>query len=530
VGVIASLLAISVAATSPFEAARFFALRGPDGPGEAQQWLGTFAGLLVGLTAVFLFAFERYLNGPFVAAHSANQNRLAVQVPPDPVAHFRSQFWELRGALTKYKLEYEKLPAIKTRRLGDLANTARQRALKAFLDSHRIIYADIPNIGASRKATLLSYGIETALDVNSSAIEAIPGFGPTLASYLVALRNGVEGRFRFDATKHDDSADRRRIEQEETARELRLRSALSSGPAKLQAITNGASREMRIAVTRQAKIGVELAQTSADVGAMPSGKSLVTGAVIMTVAVAALQPALYGGLSPRRAASPAAVPVPSAPAPVVVPQPEVKTPTAQEHYDRAIVFVKQKQFAEAESELRQAVTIDDKHVGAWHELGYVLYKLGKLDESVAASQRAIEIDATSADRYRNLGMAYASQLKWDDAAGAFAKAAELEPKVAKHFVSLAIANRKVGDLSASRKAIETAVTLEPKLPDAHLELGRLCLKEEDLSCALEQLVTLRTLDPRRAEQLSAEIDKVLDPAESPTGVSPSNANSSPTPF
>ena len=44
--------------------------------------------------------------------------------------------------------------------------------------------AVISGIGPGRKATLQSYGIETAEDINDQAVLAVPGFGDGLTSRL----------------------------------------------------------------------------------------------------------------------------------------------------------------------------------------------------------------------------------------------------------------------------------------------------------------------------------------------------------
>ncbi len=524
-GVAATLLAALVAASSPVGAASFFGLRGVAAESVAQGWLLAFIALIAGATGAGLYLFERRFRLQFVAALTANRNRQANVFAPDAAALLK-QFRSLKADLERQKREYEQLPEVRARRFQELSNTVRQRALDAFLDKRRIIDASIPNIGSSRKMTLLSYGIETALDVKASAIEAIPGFGPSLASRLMQWRKDIERLFVFDASKYDDSADRRRIDQEEAARTLRLRSELAGGAAKLKALAEAASRQMELSAARRDEVDVEIACASANLSVFPNTAGLAVGAGAIAVIAMSLQLGLYRPIRPNSVAPPSTAETPTA-VPATTPTPRI--PTAQERYDSAVGLVKQKRFGEAEPELRQAVALDATRFDAWHELGYVLYKLEKFEESVTASQRAIELDAKSADSYRNLGMAYASQVKWDAATVAFEKAAELEPKVAKHFVSLSIANRKLDKLAASRKAIETALTLEPNLPEANLELGRLCLKEDDFECVLEQLRVLRTIDSKRAEQFSDEIDKALAPTESPIQGLPDNVNNSSSP-
>lgn len=94
--------------------------------------------------------------------------------------------------------EYKSLPQIRERRLAELSRTARDRQLHQFLASNRIERASIAGIGPSRLATLRSYGIETAADIDTRVIQRIDGFGDSLTSRLRWWRDSLEKNFRFD--------------------------------------------------------------------------------------------------------------------------------------------------------------------------------------------------------------------------------------------------------------------------------------------------------------------------------------------
>jgi DNA-binding helix-hairpin-helix protein with protein kinase domain len=70
--------------------------------------------------------------------------------------------------LDKSKEEYQRLPGLRNERLRKLESERRQRQLYRFLDRFRIEDARprISGIGPSRTATLQSYGVETAADIN----------------------------------------------------------------------------------------------------------------------------------------------------------------------------------------------------------------------------------------------------------------------------------------------------------------------------------------------------------------------------
>ena len=76
------------------------------------------------------------------------------------------------------KSRWEGMPSERLRRLDQLKRNHRQLQLEAYLDRFEIATARIESVGAGRRQTLESYGIETALDVTQAALFSVPGFGP----------------------------------------------------------------------------------------------------------------------------------------------------------------------------------------------------------------------------------------------------------------------------------------------------------------------------------------------------------------
>ena len=97
--------------------------------------------------------------------------------------------------------------------------------------------AKIAGIGKKRRATLLSYGIETALDVRERLVSTdIPKFGETTRGLLFAWVRLLEMRFRYDPARPLDP----RLVNDLLARENRERSDLErdlrGGPQALKAL------------------------------------------------------------------------------------------------------------------------------------------------------------------------------------------------------------------------------------------------------------------------------------------------------
>lgn len=77
-------------------------------------------------------------------------------------------------------------------RIDQLNGTARQHALVQHLATHRLEEGMVEGIGPSRIATLRSYSIYTAADIDPIKISRIPGFGPVLRGNLSFWRSMLE--------------------------------------------------------------------------------------------------------------------------------------------------------------------------------------------------------------------------------------------------------------------------------------------------------------------------------------------------
>ncbi|MCU0704706.1 MAG: hypothetical protein MUF18_12080 [Fimbriiglobus sp.] len=92
-----------------------------------------------------------------------------------------------------------------------LSAHAEAVARERYLRLHSIFDANIERVGLRRKQTLVSYGIHTAADVEWKKIRNIPGFKEVLTQNIVAWRDEVSRRFRFDPKVAVSPADQRAI-------------------------------------------------------------------------------------------------------------------------------------------------------------------------------------------------------------------------------------------------------------------------------------------------------------------------------
>jgi DNA-binding helix-hairpin-helix protein with protein kinase domain len=166
---------------------------------------------------------------------------------------------ELRRHQLAQKLDtYRALPAKFTAERAQLEAEKPLHQLRAYLDRFLIADMKLPGIGKKRRATLLSYGIETALDVKERlAATYIPKFGEASRGVLFAWVRYHELRFRYDPSQPLDV----RLVNDLIARENRERSDLErdlrGGP---QALKNLADDR----IARREEIRAVVAQRAAD--------------------------------------------------------------------------------------------------------------------------------------------------------------------------------------------------------------------------------------------------------------------------
>jgi DNA-binding helix-hairpin-helix protein with protein kinase domain len=144
-----------------------------------------------------------------------------------------------------------------------LQDNVRESQLQKFLDGQYIDNHSISGIGPSRKATLSSFGVETAADVTWNQIINIPGFGSTFTRELVDWRKSLERRFVFDPSKGVNPADIAALNQRFSHRRKQIEVSLLAGPEQLINIRDSVLEYRKFfPVVQQA--AQQLAQAEAD--------------------------------------------------------------------------------------------------------------------------------------------------------------------------------------------------------------------------------------------------------------------------
>lgn len=173
-------------------------------------------------------------------------------------------FDEQLQELTRLKTRYNDLDAEFSKEKQKLQDNIRALQLSRFLERHLIADYNIPQIGPSRKATLASFGIETAADIEQFRIWGIKGFGWKYTQGLLHWRDSIERSFVFDPSKGIDPADVSSLKQKFRQHKIPIEKALLSGPHELEQIKEQINRKRLSLQTEVETAAQAVAQARAD--------------------------------------------------------------------------------------------------------------------------------------------------------------------------------------------------------------------------------------------------------------------------
>jgi len=202
--------------------------------------------------------------------------------------------------------EYKALSGSLSTELQRLRSTREQRQRDAYLDRFPIRSADISGIGPAKKATLISFGIETAADVARHKVLVVPGFGDALTEKLVQWRRRHEQGFRFNPNASDVQAEQA-LRSKFDVRKRDLETKLSSAAQTLDEALPRLRAKAKQADPAVARAQAALDQAEADLRAIgstpPTRSALMLDAIVQSAPPRATH---YASPPPRGQSYPAA--------------------------------------------------------------------------------------------------------------------------------------------------------------------------------------------------------------------------------
>lgn len=177
-------------------------------------------------------------------------------------------FRDLLSRLQHLRAQYDALPQKRSEELQKLEANRYQVQLQAHLDRCRISHARIDGVHSLRKATLQSFGIETAADILDHRVLAVPGFGPVLLNSLKRWRDQQQRRFIFDPNKGVDQAAKNAVERLILTEKIGLERKLNEGLSRFTVSSHHIMTLRRSLIVQAERTAHDLAQAEADLRAL----------------------------------------------------------------------------------------------------------------------------------------------------------------------------------------------------------------------------------------------------------------------
>lgn len=165
--------------------------------------------------------------------------------------------------------------------------------------------------------------------------------------------------------------------------------------------------------------------------------------------------------------------------------------------------IQKNDFTGAETLLKKAIDKDPKNYQAWFDLGFVLNRLGRVEESIHAYRQSVAAKPEVFETNLNLGLMLVrfnspEAERYLRAATGLKPTDHVEEGQARAWLALAhlLENTKPEDaLAAYRKASE----LTPKDPEPHLSAGLLQERQKEFSAAEAEYKQVLAVDPHSTE-------------------------------
>lgn len=256
---------------------------------------GAVAGLIYAAPAWFVwiglaiwgwvtFSDREVESGPFQQAFKDADERVQRELNAFVQRNGMTEVMKVRGDLNAAIAAYNGHDDALARELMVMKSNRESRQRQAYLDRLSIRSANISGIGPAKTATLISFGIETAADVNQNAVLRIPGFGDVMTGKLVAWRRGHESRFKYDRTPNaQDVADERALRGRFAAEKAKLESTIRNGLGTLRNVKARLDALQAKARSDRALTDALAARAKAEQDLRELGVSVPASTVVLTV-------------------------------------------------------------------------------------------------------------------------------------------------------------------------------------------------------------------------------------------------------
>lgn len=183
---------------------------------------------------------------------------------------------------------------------------------------------------------------------------------------------------------------------------------------------------------------------------------------------------------------------------------------AEDSLARAEAAIEKKDYAAAETILRQALQQGANDYRTWFDLGFVYTATGKQPEAIDAYRKSVAANPKVFESNLNLGLTLA-QTKDSDAEKYLRAATQLRPTaepdkaLARAWISLGHV-LQARDPKAAVQAFEHAAQLQPSDAEPHISAAIAAEQAGDVATAEREYATTAQLDPKSSEALAGLVN------------------------
>ena len=159
-------------------------------------------------------------------------------------------------------------------------------------------------------------------------------------------------------------------------------------------------------------------------------------------------------------------------------------------------------YKQAEAGFRNAIYFNSKYIAALNNLGVVLQKLGKFEDSINTLTKVVDLKPDYAEAFNNLGISLKEVGRLDLSIDAFKSAIKIREDYAEAFNNLGITFRLKNELLASFEVLKMALKIKPNFAEALRNLGRTFQEMGNLDEAIKTFKKALELNPKLFQVLN----------------------------
>lgn len=109
------------------------------------------------------------------------------------------------------------------------------------------------------------------------------------------------------------------------------------------------------------------------------------------------------------------------------------------HHNLGFVYYEMGKLEEAQRELEKSLRLNPDYALSWYNLGLIAYKKGWMDRAIDYYKKSIDLDPNYPESYYNLGLAYYRKGCYEEAIQAYKKFLEMKPNYRNAYLNLGLA-------------------------------------------------------------------------------------------